>query len=91
MKINIAAGDSLTAVQGAGITTTAPTAKVDYSDAGPLRTAMAALTGVTALTLLSGPTQGVRTVTGLSIINGDTVTQTVTVNHVITSLTWRRL
>lgn len=82
MQINLNSGESLTAVQGAAITTTAPTAKVDYNDGSAPRTAMASLSGVTAVTLLSGPTNGVRSVRGVSVLNGDTVAQTITINHV---------
>lgn len=82
MQINLNSGESLTAVQAAGVTTTAPTAKVDYNDGSGPRTAMGSLSGVTAVTLLTGPTNGVRSVRGLSILNGDTVAQTVTINHV---------
>lgn len=82
MQINVTSGETLQAVQSGAVTTTAPTAKVDYSDGADQRSAMVALTGVAAVTLLAGPTNGTRVVTGLSILNRDTVTQTVTVNHI---------
>jgi hypothetical protein len=83
MKINLNSGESLTAVLSGAHTTTAPTAKVDYLDSGTPRTTMAALTGATAVTLLSGPTNGVRPVDGVSIYNGDTAQITVTIKQVI--------
>lgn len=82
MQINLGSGDSLTAVQAGAVTTTAPTSKVDFVDGASQQTAMKALAGVTAVTLLSGQSNGTRTVTGLSVLNGDTVTQTVTVSHI---------
>lgn len=83
MQINIGSGESLQAVQAAAVTTTAPTAKIDYSDGSGPRSAMVALTGVTAVTLLAGPTNGVRAISSLSIYNGDTVSQAITITHVI--------
>ena len=41
MQINLNNGESLTAVQADAVTTTAPTAKVDYNDGSGPRTAMA--------------------------------------------------
>ena len=82
MQININSGESLTAVQGAAVTTTAPTSKVDYNDGSGPRTAMGSLNGTSSVTLLSGPTNGVRSVRSASFYNADTVSQTITLNHV---------
>lgn len=88
MLINIGSGDSLQAVQTAAVTSTAPTAKVDYIDGSGPRTSMVALNGVTAVTLLSGPVNAFRSVVSLSVYNGDTVSQIITVSHVIGSTTY---
>lgn len=82
MQININSGDSLTAVQAGATTTTNPTARVDYQDKDGPRTEMTSLAGATAVTLLSGPTTGSRSVSAISIFNGDSVSQTVTLSLV---------
>lgn len=82
MQINLESADTLKAVQTAAVTTTAPTAKVDYVDSTGPHTSMVALNGTTAVTLLSGSTISTRFVTSISFYNNDTVPQTITLSHV---------
>lgn len=81
MRIALNPGESITAVMSGAITTTAPAVSVELEDGQD--TVRAALSGTTAVTLLTAPSNHKVVCSGISIYNADTTTSTVTINHVI--------
>lgn len=89
MKINLLLGETLTAVLAGAHTTTAPLANVSYGDTLGSYTSHTALNGTTAVTLVTGGDSTHKTVVdGVSIVNRDTASATVTVNHVVSGVSY---
>lgn len=83
--------DSLTAVLAATATTTNPTYAVLWSDPGGVNDPTGSLNGSTAVTLVSAPSGGQRTVKELIVYNGDTVAATLTIAKVVSGTSYTLL
>lgn len=83
--------DSLTAVLASTATTTNPTYAVLWSDPGGVNDPTGSLNGATAVTLVSAPSGGQRTVKELIVYNGDTVAATLTIAKVVSGTSYTLL
>lgn len=76
--------DSLTAVMSGAAATTNPTYAAWWRERfGDFNQPVGSLNGTTAVTLVSAPSQGQRTVESIQVFNGDTAAVTVTIAKVV--------
>ena len=86
MQLNLSSGESLKAVLSGAPNSVAPKVKVDYLEDGRPKTVWVTLAAA-AVVLLAGAENATRVVTGLSCLNTDDATVTVTFTHVTTTTT----
>lgn len=86
-------GNTLTAVMSGAASSANPTYGVSWSENGGTNHVVGTLNGATAVTAVSAPTAGQRTVDSLTIYNRDTASVTVTIAKVVsgTSYTLRKV